>query len=560
MPGIEVEAQGLFAGVRGRQIAGRFTLISAAPFAYGTTEQRDAWRSLVATLEAMLRLHRHQPGTLVGLADYLYQRTGGMIGSLSHLDPRRRDPRHRRRQRADHRNLLDDVPVDHAAARTTPATPTRAHAVDRGECLMAFPPADQRRGRRTTRSPSPTSNRLATLHEMPFAELWPQVSRPRRNGQPTRRLDADLLAAVADQPASALARAVIELRAPEPDWLALRHEPQRGCWRCNARHPGGPVLQLLGHHRYACTRHRVWIGPPDLTDHPQPDLTPLPEIVAAQHVHLRLLRRLGPAATFDAVLTGFLICAHRWNSRHDPTPTDARHHWARRAQTCSSRPAPRPSPSAPPRLFAATYPEAVSIAELIGSLHWRRLAAGDPDDQRRFATEIGRRLGQPDYRPGIINDPIAHWIDQDCWRPPSLPSNDYRSLRTFGGRQLPQAALRTATETRFTSAHWFGVHRRGGDAMLHHRTLAPSHPPRLVCTPHAVRKRDRRHRQRQQGHVVETRPPAWHHAQHVHATRAGPIGLPGHRDRTGGLATTSTTTVELQPAALVTQRTTVLRP
>ena len=317
------------------------------------------------------------------------------------------------------------------------------------------------------------------------------------------------------------------------------------------------MLQLLGHHRYACTGHRVWIGPPDLTDHPQPDVTPLPEIVAAQHVHLRLLRRIGPAATFDAVLTGFLICAHRWKSRHDPTPTDARHHWARRAETLIP-PAPRPSPSAPPRLFAATYPEAVSIAEMIGTLHWRRLAAGDPDAQRRFATAIGRRLGQPDYRPGIVNDPIAHWIDQDCWRPPSLPNNDYRSLRTFGG-DSSRKPHKNIDETRFTSAHWFALHVAAAKR-VHHRTLRTSHPPRLVCTPHAVRKRDRRHRQRQQGYVVETRPPAWHHAQHVHPTRAGPIGLPGHRDRTGGLATTSTTTVELQPAALVTQRTTVLRP
>ena len=109
---------------------------------------------------------------------------------------------------------------------------------------------------------------------------------------------------------------------------------------------------------------------------------------------------------------------------------------------------------------------------MIGTLHWRRLAAGDPDVQRRFATAIGRRLGQPDYRPGIVNDPIAHWIDQDCWRPPSLPSNDYRSLRTFGGRSF-RKPHKNSDETRFTSAHWFAVHRRGGDTMLHHRTLAP---------------------------------------------------------------------------------------
>ena len=57
---------------------------------------------------------------------------------------------------------------------------------------------------------------------------------------------------------------LVELRHPEPDWLAYRHEPQRGCPRCTARHPGGRILQLLPHHRYVCTRHRIWIGPPNL--------------------------------------------------------------------------------------------------------------------------------------------------------------------------------------------------------------------------------------------------------------------------------------------------------
>ncbi|WP_436498171.1 AAA family ATPase [Actinokineospora sp. HUAS TT18] len=120
--GIEVEAQGLFSGVRGRQIAGRFTLIGYTPFAYGTTEQRESWRSLIATLESTLRLHRHQPGTLVGLADYLFDRTGGMIGSLSQLirgaailavgDVEQII-----------RDLLDVVPVDYAATRATPRRP-----------------------------------------------------------------------------------------------------------------------------------------------------------------------------------------------------------------------------------------------------------------------------------------------------------------------------------------------------------------------------------------------------------------------------------------------------
>jgi len=223
--------------------------------------------------------------------------------------------------------------------------------------------------------------RLATLHELPVDELWQQVSRPKTKSSPTRRLDGDLLATVANQPRHRLDRAIIELRDPEPDWLALRHEPQQGCWRCDAHHPGGPVLHLLAHHHFVCTRHRVWIGPPDQVDHPQPSLGELPEVVAAQHRHLRLLRRLGPAATFDAVLTGFLICAHHWNFIDTTTAvdSDAWHDWDRRAQLLIP-PETENDTFSTSRLFAAAYPEAIAVAELVGSLRWRRLAAGGPDD------------------------------------------------------------------------------------------------------------------------------------------------------------------------------------
>lgn len=118
--GIEVEERGMFAGPRGRQIAGRFTLINSAPFDYGTSEQRTAWRSLIATLEQSLRLHQHQSGTLVELADYLYERSGGAIGSLSTLirgaaiiaiDEET--------ERITH-DLLDLVPLDKAATDSAP--------------------------------------------------------------------------------------------------------------------------------------------------------------------------------------------------------------------------------------------------------------------------------------------------------------------------------------------------------------------------------------------------------------------------------------------------------
>ncbi|WP_405981743.1 AAA family ATPase [Streptomyces sp. NBC_00158] len=77
--GIDVEHSTLLSGTRGAQIAGRFTLIPTHPFPYNTE-----WRGLVATMEKTLILRRHEPGTLATLDRYLHNRTGGMIGALSH--------------------------------------------------------------------------------------------------------------------------------------------------------------------------------------------------------------------------------------------------------------------------------------------------------------------------------------------------------------------------------------------------------------------------------------------------------------------------------------------
>ncbi|GAA1309214.1 hypothetical protein [Saccharothrix xinjiangensis] len=313
--------------------------------------------------------------------------------------------------------------------------------------------------------------RLAALHAMPMRELWDQVSARRRAYGAGRMLDTTLFTEVVNQPRARLDRAVVELRRPRPDWWSLRHEPQRGCHRCDAAHPGGTPLRLLGHHDYLCTRHRIWIGPPDQAEHPQPDLHGLPEVVTAQHAHRRLLRRLGPAATYDAVLTGFFLCAHRWQ-HHDPTgPGDAHHRWDRRARLLIP-PGTETATFSPSRLFAATYPEAVALAGLLGPLHGRRLAAGGPDDQRRFAAEIARRLGLTDYRPLRSGDAIAHWIDQRCWQPPVLPHSSYRRERTFGGKTY-RKPVATAEQTRRNTAAAFAEHRRGGAMILFHRTMAP---------------------------------------------------------------------------------------
>jgi hypothetical protein len=108
--GIDVERSGLFTGVRGKQIAGRCVLISTGPFPYD-----QEWQGLVATMETALRLHKHEPGSLTQMDRYLHQRAGGMIGSLSHLIRAGAITAITDRSEAITRELLDSIPLDHAA-------------------------------------------------------------------------------------------------------------------------------------------------------------------------------------------------------------------------------------------------------------------------------------------------------------------------------------------------------------------------------------------------------------------------------------------------------------
>jgi hypothetical protein len=121
--GINVEREGLFTGTRGQQIAGRFTLVPAASFPYAVE-----WQGLIATLDEALRLHQHPAGSLTGLDRYLHQRTGGMIGSLSHLIRGAAIEAILGGSEKITRTLLDGVDLDHAAqARSAqPAAPARA--------------------------------------------------------------------------------------------------------------------------------------------------------------------------------------------------------------------------------------------------------------------------------------------------------------------------------------------------------------------------------------------------------------------------------------------------
>jgi hypothetical protein len=306
---------------------------------------------------------------------------------------------------------------------------------------------------------------------VPVGELWDQLSIPAA-GSRRRLVLADRLAVVTGRPVEHLGWALPELRDPAPDWVLWRHQPQPGCPCCDARHDGGPVLRLRPQHHYVCTRHRYWIGPPDIG---QPG-TPLhddrlADIAAAQHRHRRLLTRHGSDAVFDAVLTGFLICGHVWAQIRGDITAGAWQHWTRRADVLIP-PGTETQTFTASRVFAAVYPEAVSIAALIASPMWRQRAHGDTAQRREFLAQACRRLGRicDDNDPG--NQAIVHWMRYDSHQPPSKPDKTFPQTREYGATRWLAPSLLSMSRTS-RSAGWFARNRRGGTVILYHRHITP---------------------------------------------------------------------------------------
>lgn len=83
--GIDLTEGTLLAGPRGQQLAGRFTVLNMTPFNLANSDDRATWKGLLPGFENELLLTAHEPGTLRDLSDYLFERTGGSIGSLARL-------------------------------------------------------------------------------------------------------------------------------------------------------------------------------------------------------------------------------------------------------------------------------------------------------------------------------------------------------------------------------------------------------------------------------------------------------------------------------------------
>ncbi|MFF2378654.1 AAA family ATPase [Streptomyces xiamenensis] len=97
------------------QTARRWTRLGVDPFRLDTDEGRRHWRRLVKATERQLVLVEQQPGMLVQLTDYLFERTSGHIGSYFTLLMRGCYRAIRTGNEALTRDLLDEVRLDEAS-------------------------------------------------------------------------------------------------------------------------------------------------------------------------------------------------------------------------------------------------------------------------------------------------------------------------------------------------------------------------------------------------------------------------------------------------------------
>lgn len=102
------------------------------------------------------------------------------------------------------------------------------------------------------------------------------------------------------------------------------------------------------------------------------------------------------------------------------------------------------------------------------------MAAGNDVELNRFLTEVRRRIQDPEYEPHGENDPLAHWIETDSPREPTVPKSTFPAAP---GHRKP-SHIKTVTTAGSRERHarsmiWFAAQRRAGKVILHHRTVHP---------------------------------------------------------------------------------------
>ncbi len=112
--GVDLEGKGFFSDP---QTASRWTRIGVDPFEINTDEGRADWQSLIKATERQIVLAHARPGMLTSIADYLFARTSGHIGSFFSLITRGCYEAIQTGKEDLTRDLLAGVPIDEEAER-----------------------------------------------------------------------------------------------------------------------------------------------------------------------------------------------------------------------------------------------------------------------------------------------------------------------------------------------------------------------------------------------------------------------------------------------------------
>jgi hypothetical protein len=157
--------------------------------------------------------------------------------------------------------------------------------------------------------------RLAALHGLDGDDLWKQVSHAHPCSANRRHSPAVRANRSPGRHATRAPRPAPDLGSVPPhpaDRLPALRRPPPG--RAGVSDPAAPPLRL-----HAAP---VLDRPPDINDR-GPHLEIVSEVVAAQRRHVRLVRRHGWVAVYDAVLTTFMICANLWEKNLDEGDPDS---------------------------------------------------------------------------------------------------------------------------------------------------------------------------------------------------------------------------------------------
>jgi hypothetical protein len=295
------------------------------------------------------------------------------------------------------------------------------------------------------------TRRLAHANRLDPHELRDFITGDKRKNAIFR---AEFLAILAGTPVRTLQYAILELCTDQDRaTMSLSGRPRPGrrqaqmCRGCAAAAGAKePVTRWRRHEDVLCQRHKRWT---EGSGHrwTQPNLAKTPEILGANRLHRRLIRRHGREAALSGFAAAERICA-TW---HERSRHDNELHQLMERLLGPDWSADRDDPV----IAAARYPQAIALARLLASPYWKGLAT-----REHLAT------GMPDYglisglTAEIYNEMQAGHLDA---RMSERQHNDLLSGRYLalhpGTRAFTEEVRRTAaTDYRFNPFSSYGVY------------------------------------------------------------------------------------------------------